>query len=87
MSEERVDAHDGVNTRRDPVLVLPPGMKAPGKVKNREGEGVRVVGQKVVPADRSLIAKIESVPPHGRQRRVPHVQGQGRQERVRRARR
>jgi hypothetical protein len=65
MSEERVDAREGVNTRRDPVLVLPPGMKAPGKVTNREGEDVRVVGQKVVPVDRSLIAKIEAYPHMG----------------------
>jgi hypothetical protein len=65
MNEERVDANEGVNVQRDPLLVLPPGMKAPGKVRNREGEGVRVVGQKVVPADRTLVAKIEQYPHMG----------------------
>jgi hypothetical protein len=65
MKEERVDAAEGVNIQRDPLLVLPPGMKAPGKVTNREGEGVRVVGQKVVPVDRGLIAKIEQYPNMG----------------------
>ena len=61
--EEIVDAKEGVNAQ-DPLLVLPPGMKVPGKVR-RKGQAVRAVGQQLVPADPDLQAKIRQYPEMG----------------------
>lgn len=61
--EERVDAKEGVRAQ-DPLLVLPPGMKVPGKVR-RDGKAVRAVGQQLVPVDEGLKRKIEQYPQMG----------------------
>lgn len=63
VDEERVDAKEGVGPL-GPVLVLPPGMKAPGQVR-RKGEAVRVVGQQLVPVDPELKKKIAQYPNMG----------------------
>lgn len=61
--EEKVDAKEGVGAQ-DPLLVLPPGMKVPGKVR-RKGQAVRAVGQQLVPVDEGLKQKIEQYPHMG----------------------
>jgi hypothetical protein len=64
VEETRVDAKKGVNTRQDPVLVLPPGMKADGSVRNSQG-AVRAVGVTYKPVDPELLKKIAQYPNMG----------------------
>jgi hypothetical protein len=61
--EEKVDAKDGARAQ-DPLLVLPPGMKVPGKVR-RNGKAIRAVGQQWVPVDETLKQKIAQYPQMG----------------------
>ena len=62
--EERVDNNEGVNIQRDPILVLPPGVGAPGPIRSKEGN-VRAVGQRLVPVDQEMLAKLQQYPVMG----------------------
>jgi hypothetical protein len=62
--EERVDNNEGVNIQRDPILVLPPGVGAPGPIRSKDG-AVRAVGQRFVPVDEGMIRKMQQYPVMG----------------------
>jgi hypothetical protein len=63
VAEERVDSDPKArkNSHGD-ILVLPPGIKDPGKIRDKQGRPIGAVGQRLVPVEPSLTAKIEQYP-------------------------
>jgi hypothetical protein len=66
VEETRIDTDAGRRSNsRDDLLVMPPGIKDPGKVVDKSGKTVRAVSQKLIPVDESLKKKIAQYPEMG----------------------
>jgi hypothetical protein len=63
VAEEQVDPDaDKRKAGRADLLVLPPGMKADRNIKHKDGRAVAAVGQRLVPVDEGMKAKIQQYP-------------------------